>query len=78
MNRIDVLPKTPSSFSSIEEKLETKKLGVHQPRDLKLQPSGKNKNRLFSTSWFDKKIRLTVSEESKSFFCFVRFVWGRK
>jgi hypothetical protein len=42
MNRIDVLLKTPSSSSNIEEKLETKKLG--EPRYFKLQQSGKNKN----------------------------------
>jgi hypothetical protein len=32
MNRIDVLLKSPFSSLSIEEKLETKKLGAHQPR----------------------------------------------
>jgi hypothetical protein len=35
MNRIDVLLKTPFSSLSIEEKLEVKKLGAHEPRDLK-------------------------------------------
>jgi hypothetical protein len=33
MNRIDVLLKIPFSFLSIEEKLEIKELGGHQPRD---------------------------------------------
>jgi hypothetical protein len=33
MNRIDVLLKTPFTSLSIEEKLETKKLGAHRPRD---------------------------------------------
>jgi hypothetical protein len=47
MNRIDVLLKTPFSSLSIEEKLEIKKLGAHQPRDLKLQQRGKNQNRSF-------------------------------
>jgi hypothetical protein len=56
------LPRLPLRF---EEKLETKKLGAHQPRDFKLQQSGKNKNRSFSTSWFEEKIWLTVSEENK-------------
>jgi hypothetical protein len=79
MNRIDVLLKTPVACLSIEGKLETKMLGAHQPRDFKLQQSGKNKNRSLSTSWFDKKRWLTVSEEKKPFFLFrVRFVWGRK
>jgi hypothetical protein len=35
MDRIDVLLKTPFSFLSIEEKLEIKNLGAHQPRDFK-------------------------------------------
>jgi hypothetical protein len=55
MNRIDVLLKTPFSSLSIKEELEIKKLGAHQPRDFKLQQSGKNQNRSFSTSWFEKK-----------------------
>jgi hypothetical protein len=42
MNRIDVLLKTPFSSFVIEEKFEMKKLGAHQPRDLKIQQSGKN------------------------------------
>jgi hypothetical protein len=73
---IDVLLKTPFSSLSIEEKLQTKKLGAHQPRDFKLQQSGKNQNRPFSNSWFDKKRWLTVSEENKSFFCFVCVLFG--
>jgi hypothetical protein len=36
-------------------KIRNKKLGAHQPRDFKLQQSGKNQNRSFSTSWFYKK-----------------------
>jgi hypothetical protein len=76
MNRIDVLVKTSFSSWSIEEKLEIKKLGAHQPRDFKLQQSGKNQNRSFSNSWFDKKSWLTVSEEKKSFFCFMCFLFG--
>jgi hypothetical protein len=71
MNRIDVLLKTPFASLSIEGKLETKKLGAHQPRDFKLQQNGKNKHRSLSTSWFDKKRWLTVSEEKKQFFCSV-------
>jgi hypothetical protein len=35
MNRIDVLLKTPFSSLSIEEKLEIKKLGAHEPRVFK-------------------------------------------
>jgi hypothetical protein len=65
MNRIDVLLKTPFSSLSIEGKLETKELGAHQPGDFKLQQSGKNKNRPFSTSWFDKEKCLTVSKKNK-------------
>jgi hypothetical protein len=45
MNMIDVLLKNQFSSFSIEEKLEMKKLGVHQPRDFKLQQSAKNQNR---------------------------------
>jgi hypothetical protein len=65
VNRIDVLLKTPFSSLSTEGKLQKKKLGAHQSRDFKLQQSGKNKNRSFSTSWFDKKRWLIVSEEKK-------------
>jgi hypothetical protein len=55
------------------------KLGAHQLTDFKLQQSGKNRNRSFSTSWLDKKRWLTVSEEEKSIFLFrMRFVWGQK
>jgi hypothetical protein len=51
---------------------------MHQPRDFKLQQSGKNKNMLFSTFWFDKIRWLTVSEEKKSLFCFVGILFGGK
>jgi hypothetical protein len=46
-------------------KIRNKKLGAYQPRDFKLQQSGKNQNRPFSTFWFDEKRWLTVSEEKK-------------
>jgi hypothetical protein len=62
----------------VEGTLETKMLGAHQPRDFKLQPSGKNKNRSLSTSWFDKKRWLTVSGEKKPYFCFVCILLGAK
>jgi hypothetical protein len=38
----------------------------------------KNQNRLFSTSWFDNKRWLTVSEEKKPFFCVVGVLFGGK
>jgi hypothetical protein len=76
MNRIDVFLETPFSSLSIGEKLEIKKLSAHQPRDFKLQQSGKNKNWSFCTSWFDKKRCLTVGKEKKSFFCFVCILFG--
>jgi hypothetical protein len=76
MNRIDVLLKTPFSSLSTEQILEIKMLGAHQPTDFKLQQGGKNQNRSFSMSWFDKKRWLTVSEEKKSFFCFVYVLFG--
>jgi hypothetical protein len=49
---------------------------VRHPRNFKLQQSSKNQNRSFSTSWFDKKRWLTVSEEKKSFFCFMCVLFG--
>jgi hypothetical protein len=64
MNRIDVLLKTLFSSLTIEEKLEIKRLCAHQPRDFKLQQSGKNQNRSFSTSWFDKKRWVTVRKRN--------------
>jgi hypothetical protein len=40
MNRIDILLKTPLSSLNILEKLRTKKLGAHQPRDF--EPTSEN------------------------------------
>jgi hypothetical protein len=59
-----------------KRKFRNKKLGAHKPIDFKLQQSGKNQNRPFSTFSFDKIRWLTVSEEKKSFFCFVCVLFG--
>lgn len=53
------------------QKQKKKKLGAHQPKEFKIRQNGKNQYRLFSTSWFDEKRWLTVSEQKKAFFCFV-------
>jgi peptide subunit release factor RF-3 len=63
MNKMDVLLKTPLLLLNIEQRLEIKKIGVHHPRDFKHQQSGKNQIRSFHTSWFDKQLWLTVSED---------------
>jgi hypothetical protein len=61
---------------NLEGKLHIKKLGTHQPKDFKLEQGGKDQKRSFSSSWFDKKNWLSVSEEKESFFCFACVLFG--
>ncbi|PSN55015.1 hypothetical protein C0J52_02330 [Blattella germanica] len=75
MNTVDTLLKSPFSTLSLAEKLQVKRLDAHQPHDIKLYQQC-NKQ-CFSTSWFERKSWLTISEEKKIsiLFC-VSFVWG--
>jgi hypothetical protein len=70
---------TPFFSVNIEEKLEIRKICAHKPRYFVLQQIGKNQNRTFATSWFDKKRSLAVSKENKPFFsifcaCLVKII----
>lgn len=71
-NCVDSLLKTPFSSLSLEEKIELKKIGPHQPKDFKFSVIGLagKQNRSFSAAWFDKKAWLTPSIEKQSLFCF--------
>jgi hypothetical protein len=76
MNKVDYLLKNPFHVLKIEEKIEIKRLGAHQPNDFTcVQVDGKKK-RTFCNTWFGKKAWLTVSEEKQSIFCFYCLLFG--
>lgn len=70
MNYVDYLLENPFSMASLEDKIEIKRLGSHQPTDFNLIIKDKRQNRKFSTEWFEKKPWLTVSILKNSLFCF--------
>ena len=73
MNQVDYLLRNPFPSLKIEEKLEIKRLGAHQPNSfVYVQQDGKKK-RTFNNKWFSKKSWLTVSEEKQQFLLFLLF-----
>lgn len=76
MNKVDTLLENPFSLLKQKEKLEIKRLGVYQPRDVRITQQDGKTTRTFHIIWFDKKPWLTVSEVKKSLFCFYCLLFG--
>lgn len=76
MNKIDSLLEKRFSLLSLEEKLEIKKLGAYQPRDVHITQKDGKKTRTFCVAWFDKISWLSVSDKKKSLFCFYCILFG--
>lgn len=76
MNKVDYLLKNPFLSLKIEDKLEIKRLGAHQPNDFTCSQLDGKKKRTFCNTWFGKKSWLTVSEEKESLFCFYCLLFG--
>ena len=53
MNRVEYLSHV--RFSTLEQKLEIKRLGPHRPTDLIIIQEGKDKNRSFNQEWYKRK-----------------------
>lgn len=70
MNRVDYLLKNPFTSLKQEEKLEIKRLGPHQPKDISFTQVDGKVNRKFNTSLYDSVKWLTISEDKKRLFCF--------
>ncbi|GFO21201.1 hypothetical protein PoB_004770600 [Plakobranchus ocellatus] len=66
MNTIDDILLHPFCERSLEEKLEIKRLGPHQPTDILIVKG----NRKFSSDWYRKYKWLTVSVQKEKLFCF--------
>ena len=67
MNHVMFLLKIPFSLTCLSEKLEVKKLGIHQ-----------TKLRKFSPSWLKKTAWLATCEERKSLYYFYCLLFGGK
>ena len=76
MNKVDNLLKTPFSSLKLEEKLEIKILGAHQPSDFTFTIVSGKRKRTFNNIWFERKMWLTASEEKQSLFCFYCLLFG--
>lgn len=76
MNSVDDLISNPFVSRSLEEKLEIKRLGPHQPPNFSISTSDKRQTRNFSADWFSKKPWLTASETKNSLFCFYCILFG--
>lgn len=74
MNKVDFLLKTPFVSMKMEEKLQVKRLGPHQP--VNCQVNSDQQGRKFQKVWFADVKWLTVSEEKKSLFCFPCLLFG--
>ena len=81
MNKVDNLLKNPFKNLKHEEKLEIKKLGSYQPRDINIFQKDGRKLRTFLSTWFDTKSWLTACDERKSLFCLLfggESLWTKK
>ena len=71
----DICIKIPFSHISLSEKLEVKKLGVRQTKNIEITQAGA-KSRKFSLFWLTKTAWLTTCEERKSLYCFNCLLFG--
>ncbi|XP_041727205.2 uncharacterized protein LOC121557809 [Coregonus clupeaformis] len=82
-NHVDFLLANRYTLSQ-KEKLQIKRLGPHQPPDVEItalpkhRRKGKDTNRAFNPSWFDKKPWLTSSVSKKALYCFPCLLFGKE
>ena len=76
MNNVDSLIKGKFSTLPLEQKLEIKRLGPHQPVDFNIVQAGKDKTRSFNPEWFKRKTWLTACVTRKSLFCLPCLLFG--
>ena len=75
MNTVDFL--LEHRFETLKlEKLEIKRLGAHQPRDIAITQAAGKVNRGFNVEWFVKKKWLTISIQKTALFCFPCLLFG--
>lgn len=67
-----------TSFYSLklEDKLQVKQLGTHQPNDFSFTQADRMKWITFCNLWFTIKSWLTVSDEKQRLFCFFCLLFG--
>ena len=76
MNHVDELLNNPFYKLTIEDKLEIKRLGPHQPSTFVLSKQCGNRKRSFCSRWSQQFDWLTVSIAKEQLFCFYCLLFG--